>query len=611
VLLDHIAKDIHSFSLRALPWADDNGQETDERINHSADKVYDWLIKNNLSENPDKERPSREKKVYISEYFQRNAYFASSSVASSSSELESVASWEEELKKWKQKEGSVAFGSRGSDVLSREEADNKNVSYPQVKPYGAIGNNELSANEAGMPHVGQGKLGEAEAIYRQVLEGEKELGREHQDTLTSASQLSLMSRQGKYKEAESMHQGALEGREKVLGLEHDKGLCPIPECGRVFKDLKAHMLTHQNWRPEKCPITACEYHLKGFARKYDKDRHTLTHYKGTMVCGFCPGSGSAAERSFNRADVFKRHLISVHGVEQAPPNSHKKSPTGKKAYTASQSNLAGTCSTCSVTFANAQEFYEHLNDCVLRVVQQANPSEKKKIMETPVTAHPASSKLPLSPVYLESETSEGEGVAMSPLQKIAQEMDRLEEERAINQKLLLSMADDKDVKETVVRNGLPNSVDHSVPVYDEDEEEEEEGIDVDNQNDDTYGVRSSRSGKGALKSRKNTLAYLALTYREQGRWKEAEELEVLGEEHPDTLTSMANLASTYRDEGQQLASMNREVIRYTPEQLQRLRESPLVHKSDGNSSIEQWMETPSEQNGRRPRSQHEQSHIYV
>ncbi|OCK88697.1 uncharacterized protein K441DRAFT_587699, partial [Cenococcum geophilum 1.58] len=104
VLLDHIAKDIHSFSLRALPWADDNGQETDERINHSADKVYDWLIKNNLSENPDKERPSREKKVYTSEYFQRNAYFASSSVASSSSELESVASWEEELKKWKQKE---------------------------------------------------------------------------------------------------------------------------------------------------------------------------------------------------------------------------------------------------------------------------------------------------------------------------------------------------------------------------------------------------------------------------------------------------------------------------------------------------------------------------
>ena len=139
VLLDHIAKDIHSFSLLALPWADDNGQETDERINYSADKVYDWLIKNKLSENPDKERPSREKKVYTSEYFQRNAYFADSSVASSSSELESVTSLEEELKKWKQMEGSVAFGSRGSEVLSKEEAGNKDVPYSQADPYGAVG----------------------------------------------------------------------------------------------------------------------------------------------------------------------------------------------------------------------------------------------------------------------------------------------------------------------------------------------------------------------------------------------------------------------------------------------------------------------------------------
>jgi hypothetical protein len=50
-----------------------------------------------------------------------------------------------------------------------------------------------------------------------------------------------------------------------------------------------------------------------------------------------------------------------------------------------------------------------------------------------------------------------------------------------------------------------------------------------------------------------SMANLASTYRNQGRWKEAEELEVrvmetslsvLGEEHPDTLTSMNNLAFT-------------------------------------------------------------------
>ena len=55
-----------------------------------------------------------------------------------------------------------------------------------------------------------------------------------------------------------------------------------------------------------------------------------------------------------------------------------------------------------------------------------------------------------------------------------------------------------------------------------------------------------------------SIACLALIYWKQGRWKEAEELElqvvekrkwVLGEKHPDTLTSISNLASTYQDQG--------------------------------------------------------------
>lgn len=224
-----------------------------------------------------------------------------------------------------------------------------------------------------------------------------------------------------------------------------KGMCPLPECGRVFKDLKAHMLTHLNERPEKCPITTCEYYVKGFARKYDKNRHTLTHYKGTMVCGFCPGSGSAAEKSFNRADVFKRHLTSVHGVEQNPPNSRKKSSSSaRKGYCP---QIAGTCSTCSVTFANAQEFYEHLDDCVLRVVQQADPCE------------------------------------------------------AINQRLLTSVAEDKDVTNTLDRNGLSKSIEYTVPSYNDDDEEEDldEEFDNDDYDDATYGSRKSRSGKGTIK----------------------------------------------------------------------------------------------------------------
>jgi hypothetical protein len=122
------------------------------------------------------------------------------------------------------------------------------------------------------------------------------------------------------------------------------------------------MLTHQSERPEKCPITTCKYHLKGFARRGDKNRHTLTHYKGTMVCSFCPGFRSAVKKPFNCVNALKEHLRWVHGVKHKP-NSRKT----KKAQ-----NLGGNCSICSVSFANAQGFYEHLDNCVLRVMQQVN-----------------------------------------------------------------------------------------------------------------------------------------------------------------------------------------------------------------------------------------------
>ena len=55
-----------------------------------------------------------------------------------------------------------------------------------------------------------------------------------------------------------------------------------------------------------------------------------------------------------------------------------------------------------------------------------------------------------------------------------------------------------------------------------------------------------------------SMANLGSTYRDQGRWNEAEQLQIqvmdmtkkiFGADHPDTLTSMENLACTYRDQG--------------------------------------------------------------
>ena len=111
MLLDHIAKEIHAFSLRALPWADDNGQETDERIEYSTNNVRDWLVENNLSVNPSQERPVHERRRCLSEYFEQNAYFGGSSAASNSSDVDTVLSWEVELDNLKEVDGPLPFGN--------------------------------------------------------------------------------------------------------------------------------------------------------------------------------------------------------------------------------------------------------------------------------------------------------------------------------------------------------------------------------------------------------------------------------------------------------------------------------------------------------------------
>ncbi|KAH6975502.1 hypothetical protein BKA56DRAFT_634104 [Ilyonectria sp. MPI-CAGE-AT-0026] len=251
----------------------------------------------------------------------------------------------------------------------------------------------------------------------------------------------------------------------------EKQRCTWPECGKVFKDLKAHMLTHQHERPEKCPIQTCEYHVKGFARKYDKNRHTLTHYKGTMVCGFCPGSGSAAEKSFNRADVFKRHLTAVHGVEQSPPNSRKKSAAianSSKKLTGYASDATGKCSTCSQTFSNAQDFYEHLDDCVLRIVQQEDPAE------------------------------------------------------AINAQRLAEVENDKDVHQTLEKNNLPTATE-TASTEDEDEDvETADEDDVDDSSKSSHSPMTKKKGNppnGVQKTRGMTHSRggVTLTTKSKGR----------------------------------------------------------------------------------------------
>ncbi|OJJ39620.1 hypothetical protein ASPWEDRAFT_37432 [Aspergillus wentii DTO 134E9] len=124
------------------------------------------------------------------------------------------------------------------------------------------------------------------------------------------------------------------------------------------------MATHDLDRPEKCPVLDCDYHIRRFVRAYDRERHTLVHYKGDLICGFCPESRSLAEKSFRRADLFKRHLVVDH---EANTNRHESLNTDGE-NPAEISEVSGKCSNCSLIFNNIDDFHNHFYDCICRAI---------------------------------------------------------------------------------------------------------------------------------------------------------------------------------------------------------------------------------------------------
>ncbi|KAI9856968.1 MAG: hypothetical protein M1813_008684 [Trichoglossum hirsutum] len=104
----------------------------------------------------------------------------------------------------------------GERLLGREHADTLSSAY-----------------WLGTVLIDEGKYEEAETIHRQTLEArERVLGKAHEDTLWSASQLgTALYNQGKYEEAGVIHRQALEARERVLGKEHEDTLWSASELG--------------------------------------------------------------------------------------------------------------------------------------------------------------------------------------------------------------------------------------------------------------------------------------------------------------------------------------------------------------------------------------------
>ncbi|KAH8660895.1 kinesin light chain 3 [Tricladium varicosporioides] len=95
----------------------------------------------------------------------------------------------------------------------------------------------------------------------------------------------------------------------------------------------------------------------------------------------------------------------------------------------------------------------------------------------------------------------------------------------------------------------------------------------------------------------DSMGNLASTYRNQGRWKEAEDLDVLvmemrkrvlGQEHPSTLDSIGNLASTYRNQGRWKEAEDLDVLVMEMRKRVLGQEHPSTLDSMGNLASTYW-----------------------
>jgi len=109
---------------------------------------------------------------------------------------------------------------------------------------------------------GQGKYLEAEMLNRRALEGrEKELGKQHPDTLTSVSNLAyLLHKQRRYDEASQLYQRACDGYEEKLGSEHPTTIACLHRYSDMQKEVEKD-ITRKSERSR--PISISRKYLSG------------------------------------------------------------------------------------------------------------------------------------------------------------------------------------------------------------------------------------------------------------------------------------------------------------------------------------------------------------
>lgn len=160
-LFEHVAKEIHAFSLRSLPWADKPEQTADKWRRQNHENVSSWLRKVDQEKEPfslklveSTSKPLAEPVIPHVGYFQRNPYFAGSSSDSSSEHTSAAARDHSKEDHHETPEGSLSFGSSPSRPTTSSKVE-------QELP--------TTLAEASRPYFGQAFINSVRAVSKKTM----------------------------------------------------------------------------------------------------------------------------------------------------------------------------------------------------------------------------------------------------------------------------------------------------------------------------------------------------------------------------------------------------------------------------------------------------------
>lgn len=159
-----------------------------------------------------------------------------------------------------------------------------------------------------------------------------------------------------------------------------RSVCIIPEENSdisykgIVIDFPTHLASLSTPVVERCPVKTCERHENGFLKIGEGKKHAFTHFKGSLVCGFCKPYKTTFFRAPDRVSLFLTHLIKNHGVRG---HQHDHDIGGARLVRKKSTGPVADCSICSEPFT-AQVLYEHLPGCILRKVSRNDQADDQE-----------------------------------------------------------------------------------------------------------------------------------------------------------------------------------------------------------------------------------------